>query len=323
MPRRFSRARCRGFTLVELLVVITIIGILAMLTLGGVQRGLAAARRIRCFNNLKQLALGACHHQSTHGFFPSGGWGWGWVGDPDREFGRTQPGGWGFSILPFIDQQTLHSVAAHQADARKQVLLGEMAGTPLPIFICPERRRAIAYPYVAQSSYYNTRRPSRAGRSDYAACAGTLAPGEDKGPTSIPGAETYNWPQSNHNGVCYQRSEVSAEMVRKDGLSNTYLLGERNLNPDNYATGTALDDDQCLYVGHASDVLRWAADRPKPDRPGVANYWVFGSAHPGLFHMAFCDGSVHRMVYGIDLEVHRRLGCRNDGLPVDLSSFAD
>jgi len=322
MRRWFSDIRRTGFTLVELLVVITIIGVLAALMLGGVQRGLAAARRLQCANNLAQLAKGACHHESTHGFFPSGGWGSGWVGDPDREYGRTQPGGWGYSLLPFVDQQNLHDLAARQADARKQALLAEMAATPLPVFICPSRRRAIPYPYVSQNAYYNAQRPREAGRSDYAACAGTTAPGEEKGPTSIPGAERHNWPQSHHNGVCYQRSEVTAEMVR-DGLTNTYLIGERNLNPDYYTTGQAMDDDQCLYVGHCADTLRWATDQPKPDRPGVSNYWVFGSAHGGLFHMAFCDGSVHKIVYGIDLEVHRRLGCRNDGLHVDLSSFSE
>jgi len=322
MRMRFPAAGNRGFTLVELLVVISIIAILAMLMLGGVQRGMDAARRLKCANNLKQLGLGATHHESTHGFFPSGGWGWGWIGDPDREFGHTQPGGWGYSILPFIDQENLFRIGKNEPDARKRRLLAEVAATPLAVFICPSRRRPIVYPYVHNSPYYYIERPRGAGRGDYAACAGTTLPGDEKGPSSHAAAETYNWRHTHHNGVCYQRSEVSAEMI-KDGLSNTYLIGERHLNPDHYMDGRDHDDDQCLYLGHDRDVLRWAYDRPRPDRPGVSNYWAFGSAHPGFFHMVFCDGSLHRIVYGIDLDVHRRLGCRNDGLPVDLSSFSE
>jgi len=45
----------------------------------------------RCANNVKQLALGCLHHESAMGYFPTGGWGWWWVGDPDRGFDANQP----------------------------------------------------------------------------------------------------------------------------------------------------------------------------------------------------------------------------------------
>jgi len=65
-----KRARRRGFTLVELLVVITIIGMLAALLLPAVQAAREAARRAACMNNLSQLGLAAMNFESAHGRFP-------------------------------------------------------------------------------------------------------------------------------------------------------------------------------------------------------------------------------------------------------------
>ena len=68
--------RRRGFTLVELLVVITIIGILIALLLPAVQAAREAARRAQCSNNLKQASLAMLQHEEQYKFFPSSGWGY-------------------------------------------------------------------------------------------------------------------------------------------------------------------------------------------------------------------------------------------------------
>jgi hypothetical protein len=47
----------------------------------------------------------------------------------------------------------------------------------------------------------------------------------------------------------------------------------------------------------------------------------FGSAHGAGFHMVLCDGSVRQLDYDVDREIHRRLGNRKDGKPVDASKF--
>ena len=99
-----------GFTLVELLVVIAIIGILVALLLPAVQAAREAARRNQCVNNLKQLSLGALNHEAAHKHFPSTGLGNSWIGDPNYGYGRKQPGGIFFNVLPYIEEQTLHDM---------------------------------------------------------------------------------------------------------------------------------------------------------------------------------------------------------------------
>ena len=86
--------KSRAFTLVELLVVIAIIGILIGLLLPAINAARESGRRTQCMNQVKQVGLACMQHESTNGFLPTDGWGWYWVGDPDRGYTRAQPGGW-------------------------------------------------------------------------------------------------------------------------------------------------------------------------------------------------------------------------------------
>ena len=325
-----------AFTLVELLVVITIIGILIALLLPAVQAAREAARQVQCKNHLKQLGLAALHHEQTHGYLPTGGWGYLWVGDADRGFDKRQPGGWLYNILPYIEQEALYDMPAdgqsHRITARQRDGAAKMGEVPISAFICPSRRSAILYPRPRWQwpsvQLINANTTPVAAACDYAANAGDFAPVGFEGPYSLQqGDGNFNWshylPFEKSTGVNYLRSEVKIADIR-DGTSATYLVGEKYINADHYFTGMDSGDDSNVYEGHGVDSLRWTSldwGEPRQDQPGVTNYGIFGSAHANGFHMAFCDGSVQMINYSIDLETHRCLGNRDDGKVVDAKMY--
>ena len=78
--------------------------------------------------------------------------------------------------------------------------------------------------------------------------------------------------------------------------------------------------DQSAYSGVDLDLNRWVLDPPWRT-PWGSTFGCFGMLHPAGCYMAFCDGLVRLIGYQIDAEVHRRLGNRRDGLPVDSTTF--
>jgi prepilin-type N-terminal cleavage/methylation domain-containing protein/prepilin-type processing-associated H-X9-DG protein len=337
-----------GFTLVELLVVITIIGILIALLLPAVQASREAARRVQCSNNLKQMALACLAHESALKFLPTGGWDWQWAGDPDRGFRREQPGGWHFNILPFMELDNLHNMSM----GMNYSAAVHMAETPVNTFICPTRRTAIGYPFVnyasgagADNSFYLfPARPTVMGRSDYAANGGDLCSANAGVPGSSPSAiipTTYaaadamteaqwNPDKASPNGVVYQRSECTMAHIT-DGASNTFLIGEKYCNPDQYYNGVDYADDQGWIEGYDWDTNRFVLASltlapssylpPRHDTRGLSYSYGFGSAHANGCNMALCDGSMQLINYMIDGVTFHRLGSRNDDQPVDPNKF--
>ncbi len=330
-----------AFTLVELLVVITIIGILIALLLPAVQAAREAARRAQCSNNLKQLALGALNHESAQGFLPTGGWDQDWVGHPDRGFGPRQPGGWVYNVLPFVEQQALHDLGATGSGLTIEAANAQRVATPVATFNCPTRRRAVVFPFAPLAGHYPSNGAPKlcnpvgmVARSDYAINGGDCVRWHTTSPATLAQGDdpAFVWnDMARHTGVSYQRSQVTVAEVR-DGTSNTFLIGEKNINPDFYANGSDWGDNDNMYCADEADMIRFSDSvtgcdamglkPPTQDRPGLATAWLnFGSAHAGALNMSFCDGSVRAVSYSIDLEVYRRLGNRKDALPVDAAKM--
>ena len=333
--------------------MIAIIGVLVALLLPAIQAAREAARRSECQNNLKNLALGAINHLDTVGHFPTGGWGWWWVGDADRGFGKDQPGGWVFNLLPFIEQQQLHDLAGdgNQKTISSNQLNGatSVVTQPVELIRCPSRRLGSLYPKPIDGTFvaFNAANSTEmvAGRSDYAICTGDRLHNEFK-PESGKGFPASSLsPQSSYSladnfkwcadevgnyvdptncgdikadfamtGVSFQRSEIGVKHIG-DGTSNTYLIGEKFLDPDNYENGKDAGDNETWCTGYNNDNFRNGNLEPRNDQPAGAvpnASQRFGSAHPSVWLMAWCDGHVSNETFDIDLQVHRGNANRSD-----------
>jgi prepilin-type N-terminal cleavage/methylation domain-containing protein len=332
-----TQSIARGaYTLIELLVTIAIIGIIAALLLPAVQSARESGRRVQCANHVKNIAVGVLLFNDTNKQFPSGGWGHTWVGDPDRGSGRSQPGGWIYKILPFVEERDLHDLGAGQSGAVATQLYSQRLTTPIELFVCPTRRRCSAWPVSDKFVYMRTPKPygdvNLVARSDYAINGGTSHIINLGGPVDYQqGDDPAYWSNAPNpikfNGVSHLRIGAALKSFT-DGASKTYLLGEKHIPADMYESGTSPGDNECMYSGYCTDLHRFAgaienlALGTAPFIPPLFDYLRpadnmqefvrFGSAHESGFNMACCDGSVHFMSYDIDAETHFRFGHRSD-----------
>jgi prepilin-type N-terminal cleavage/methylation domain-containing protein/prepilin-type processing-associated H-X9-DG protein len=281
--------RRAGFTLIELLVVIAIIAILIGLLLPAIQKVREAAARVQCANNLKQMGLAALNHHNTYRVLPSGG-------GPDSQqpptflgpgqpaAGKMQQGGWGFQILPFVEQTAVWKGGGGTTIAQCQI---NAISTPIPGFFCPSRRAPMQLPPIP-----NWYLPS-----------GTF------------GHAPWDYGGSNLDGTgaiafMYKGNRITDI---KDGTSSTFLAGDARKNL--FLLGQYQSDDKEGYThSWGPGAERFTSEAPLPDLVdpgGFDGQQRFGSSHAGGFNMVFCDGSVHFITYSIDLPSFEALGTIN------------
>jgi prepilin-type processing-associated H-X9-DG protein len=303
---------------VEVLVVVAIVAVLIGLLLPAVQKVREAANRIQCTNNLKQIGLAALQHESVCGRLPGGGWTGRWLGEPDRGTDRNQPGGWIYQLLRFTEQDHLAAWGAGLPRQQQLQFNTQLASRPIPLMNCPSRRSTGPFPNAESHSYYNcATMPTLLAHSDYAACTSDLKHDEVDGegpPTLQAGDAPSFWREGKYRtayftGVIFLRSQIRMADI-SNGTSNTYLIGEKYLNPSNYDNSKDEGDDEAMLTGMDCCNVRCTALPPLRDTPSRNDLFRFGSAHASGCNMLYCDGRVELVAYSVDPAVHQRAGNR-------------
>ena len=230
---KLHRNRRLAFTLVELLVVISIIGILVGLLLPAINSAREAARRMSCQSNQRQIGLAVLNFESSHKVFPASGWTQAGPGNP---YGTYMS--WRTVILPQIEQtnvRTLYDIQQHWWQGSNLAV----ASIPISIFLCPS---APTQPPVL-SAVAKSPRPALAlnlplARTDYEAILGVQ-------PNSI---DPTFYDASNRFSVMH-RNSMNRFGAILDGSSNTIMVVEAAGRPTVYRRGiaqAALRNDQGL-----------------------------------------------------------------------------
>ena len=293
----------RGFTLVELLVVIAIIGILVALVLPAVQAAREAARRMKCSNNVKQIALALHMYHDTHRVLPSGSM----YAEPIGPV-ASGPYAWGMMalVLPYLEQGPVYDTIDFQAaDCGAAVRQLQDAGQPDPssnpmsVFICPTD------PYGFQSLLSG---PDPPGPLPLSGDCGLLYPGDYLGVAGDDEESPNCWGIRAGNGMFYDLSRVRLGDV-VDGTSTTLMVGERGIPNDLGWGWTICGGTECEHYISTERGLS-----PGDDLPGYLSILQhFWSWHPGGTHFALADGSVQFLHYEIDYNAYVGLSTRNGG----------
>ena len=346
----------KGFTLIELLVVITIIGILVSLTLPAIQSARAAARKLSCLNNMRNVGLAVVNFSSgANSQLPL-------LVDPNIETTdySTNPNtywddlSWCTTILPFLDSvgfrqrwdQTASAAAVSGADPSNLIALNR---TRFPVFSCPDDQFSTdlgALSYVVNGGYvtgsYNADGDSNHGPGSDTALDGTAM-------TSA------GLPVKFATGVFWRpsTSRMSLDFISAaDGMTQTLMLTE-NLQAGEWACVDPTEEG-LLYTGRlafgvdmqglnmSTGSLNLATASPafnllnsvtgNDSRIGSnltaakGTAWRPSSNHPsGAVNVIFCDGSGKSLTPQMDAGVYARLltpaGLRYNQAVVDGSSF--
>ena len=211
--------RATGFTLVELLVVITIIGILIALLLPAVQAAREAARRMQCANSFRQVGLALHNYHSAKGSFPPGQF------DPRSKLGAPEFFGWSVYVLPYLEQQAVYDMFNFNSPNNFFYVYNpptaknrEASGTFITAYMCPSDPQQRQWNMVSDGGQVGPDPDDDAAMTDMCAVADSVA--SNSGPPYYPPIQ---FPQV--NGVFGANTPCTIADIR-DGTSNTLAIGE-------------------------------------------------------------------------------------------------
>jgi prepilin-type N-terminal cleavage/methylation domain-containing protein/prepilin-type processing-associated H-X9-DG protein len=344
--------RHRGFTVIELLVVIGIIGVVIAMLVPAVQKVREAANRMKCANNLKHLGL-ACHmYHDAYRIFPPGSKTI--PPSPPVNNWRGDKGSWLVLTLPYMEQEVLYrQIPKPDVPMYDSIRNSPMGGAvqtrlKLPYGRCPSDEYDANAPlsnYVGSmgpqclnsncnyTPFEKYCSPKNSGLGDWGYTAGALY---GDGATS----------KAQLRGIFYRIAKFTFSIGDvPDGLSNTLIIGEGLPNENAYlirAGDFAYPGGNWAFANGGNNINSTIVPinykiipntfchlnqygqpvTQKDDPTRATDNWgiIFGfkSRHPGGTNFVFADGSVHFIQENIDMKTYQLLGCRNDGLPVEV-----
>jgi prepilin-type N-terminal cleavage/methylation domain-containing protein len=307
----------RAFTLVELLVVITIIGILIALLLPAVQAARESARRIQCANQVKQIGLALQHYVQSQKVFPPGcivSLGGHPEFDPYTEAADLAGLGkhgtsWILLILPYLEQSNLY---LEWDFSRNVINNATVAQRDIACLYCPTRR----YKLRSGDSTRMISTTWTGGGTDYGAClgAGNGWLNDDKTHrfTDTP-TVAQQWYNRSVAGI-FEPNRSTGCMAILDGMSNTIAIGELQRLDGSIPQRTS--QDGWALGGVATLFTTAIKETGGTYQTGGMNNNFFespGSDHPGGAHFGMADGSAHFFPEKMNKDLLFNLGAMADG----------
>lgn len=275
MPCWTAGLRPRGFTLVELLVVITIIAILIAMMLPAVMAARENSRRMTCMNNLFQIGVGLSSYRSAHEMLPPGDTD---TQGPVRNIPKGYQMGWMASILPYIDE----GIVFRQIDFSISIFDAKNSAARsvrVPMFVCPSAdpvRDAFAV-------------------SNYAGCQNDVESPID----------------TDNHGVLFLNSHITEQDVT-DGAAHTIFVGEKLADTTDFGW---MSGSRATLRNTGTEPSLEVSGRAKPNPAASSDLWVggFASEHPSACNYLFGDSRVDSLSNCIDMSILQALGNRADG----------